>query len=223
MRAFPEAFIGLTETGWMKGSAFVAWLAEFDRFVEWLSIERPVVLFIDGHASHITIDAARFCRDHGIIYHLLVINASFVLQPFDVGIYSELKTNWRKAVSLWAVTNLNSNVDKRTFPAIFKTAWQGIMQASYAVRAFKHAGIFLFNVKAVEYGRLVLGPQVPQEAICQPAIVQPTAELLPIDQSAAPALPTVDANDSDLAVPLRDLFNEDNISAPNVDAISKCN
>ncbi len=124
----------------------------------------------------------------------------------------------------WAVTNLNSNVDKRTFPAIFKKAWQGIMQASYAVRAFKRAGIFPFNVDAVEYGRLVLGPQVPQEAVCQPAIVQPTAELLPIDQSAAaPALPTMDANDSDLAVPLRDLFNEDDISAPNMDAISKCN
>ncbi len=103
-----------------------------------------------------------------------------MLQLFDVGIYSELKTNWRKAVSSWAVTNLNSNVDKRTFPAIFKKAWQGIMQASYAVRAFKHAGIFPFNVEAVEYGWLVSGPQV-QEAICQPAIVQPTAELLPID------------------------------------------
>ncbi len=61
MRAFPEAFIGLTETGWMKGSVFVTWLAEFDRFVEQLSIEWPVVLFIDGHASHITIDAAQFC------------------------------------------------------------------------------------------------------------------------------------------------------------------
>ncbi len=145
-----------------------------------------------------------------------------MLQPFDVGIYSELKTNWQKAVSSWAVTNLNSNVDKHTFPTIFKKAWQGIMQASYAVRAFKCAGIFPFNVEAVEYGRLVSGPQL-QEAVCQPAIVQPNAELLPIDQSAAPALPTVDANDSDLAVPLRDLFNEDDISAPNVDAISKCN
>ncbi len=61
MRAFPEAFISLTETGWMKGTAFVTWLAEFDRFVEQLSIEQPVVLFIDRHASHITIDAAWFC------------------------------------------------------------------------------------------------------------------------------------------------------------------
>ncbi len=61
MRAFPKAFIGLTETGWMKGSVFVAWLAEFDRFVERLSIKQPVMLFIDGHASHITIDAAQFC------------------------------------------------------------------------------------------------------------------------------------------------------------------
>ncbi len=33
----------------------------------------------------------------------------------------------------------------------------------------------------------------------------------------------MDANDSDLAVPLHDLFNDDDISAPNVDAISKCN
>ncbi len=45
----------------MKGSAFVAWLAEFDRFVEWMSIERPVMLFINRHASHVTIDEARFC------------------------------------------------------------------------------------------------------------------------------------------------------------------
>ena len=56
-----------------------------------LKIVCPVILWVDGHVSHLAAQMARFCRVNGIILFILLGNTTFIIQPFDVGIFSELK------------------------------------------------------------------------------------------------------------------------------------
>jgi hypothetical protein len=70
-------------------------------FHPWLiqnSIKLPVILFIDGHKSHVSLEVANLCRNNQIILCCLYPNATHILQPCDVAIFKPLKTSWRKVI-----------------------------------------------------------------------------------------------------------------------------
>ncbi len=98
MEEFSEALYGMTPSGWMTSSTFINWLKSFDAFLKEIKCPRPVILFLDGHASHVTVVAARFARENWIILFLLLQNSTFILQPVDVGIYSQMKLFWKQKV-----------------------------------------------------------------------------------------------------------------------------
>lgn len=62
--SLPEHWgIGRSESGWMSGETFYCFLENV--FVPWLKrnkIRLPVILFIDGHASHLTYHSSRLCE-----------------------------------------------------------------------------------------------------------------------------------------------------------------
>ena len=119
-RDFPDAYYTVTENGWMDRDSFFEFIVYFDAFVSKLGIMRPVILWIDGHTSHIGAASARFCRTNNIILFLLLRNATFVIQPFDVGIFSELKDGWMESVCRWTITHFNELITKKNFPSIFR-------------------------------------------------------------------------------------------------------
>ena len=150
-RDFPEAFYGTTENGWMTMQAWNDWLYHFNEFVNSRQIQKPVVLFVDHYGVHVNREAAEFCHDKGIILYTLLRNATFVLQPFDIGIFSEMKMIFKMKCRDFIAENSEQVVNKVTFPGIFKRTWQEIANADIACTAFRHAGIFPFDAANVEY------------------------------------------------------------------------
>ena len=95
---FPEAIYTQMEKGWMDADSFFEFICYFDAWVKKLKIVHPVILWVDGHMSHLAAQMARFCHVNGIILFVLLGNTMFIIQPFDVGIFSELKQAWVFAV-----------------------------------------------------------------------------------------------------------------------------
>lgn len=57
-----------SDSGWMTGETFYEYIANI--FYPWLlkqKIPLPVILFLDGHSSHITMHTSQFCKEHDII------------------------------------------------------------------------------------------------------------------------------------------------------------
>ena len=84
----------------------------------------------------------------------------FIIQPFDVGIFSELKQAWVSAIHTFMKDNLSLLVTKGTFSRVFKMAWEEIMGdkekvTQLAVNAFRRSSIYPFDSGAVDYSRLV--------------------------------------------------------------------
>lgn len=112
----PHWGVGRSDTGWMKAEVFYEYIANiFYPFLVEKNIQFPVLLFVDGHKSHLTYQLSTLCSDLKIILIALYPNATRILQPADVSAFKPLKSGWKKGLSEWRNKNPHSSVTKKDF------------------------------------------------------------------------------------------------------------
>ena len=87
---------GMSESGWMETANFLEWFKKmFVPAVTPLLQTGPVVLFLDGHYSHLSLQLIHFAKSKGIHLFSFPPHLTHLLQPLDVGVYVVwlLKTN----------------------------------------------------------------------------------------------------------------------------------
>lgn len=118
----PGTKYAVTQSGWMEDYVFENWLQ--DSFVPYkiqeVGNEQPVVLFIDGHASHLTYKIVACAKEYNIILICFPPNSSHALQPFDVGYFSPMKKVWRNVLRNFFRESRLQSVDKAVFPSLLK-------------------------------------------------------------------------------------------------------
>ena len=92
----PPAFYSTSESGWKEQDKF------FHRFkncfppaVNDLLQMGPVVLFLNGPHSHLSIDCLELAKKSNVHPFCLLSHTSHFLQPLDVAVYVPLKTAWK--------------------------------------------------------------------------------------------------------------------------------
>ena len=142
---FEDAHMGRSETGWMDSELFCHWLLTcFIPALESRCVKRPVILFLDGHSTHVSLEASDICVANGIELYCLLEHSSHIMQPLDLRLFSVLKQNWKEAVRAFQVENVGEFVTKRTFAKVFRSAWEKSAQIEIAVKGFVEAGLFPF-------------------------------------------------------------------------------
>ena len=76
--AVPGAIFSNSENGWMTTEIFYNW---FQFFIHCIPPTRPVLLIMDGHASHVTINVIELARENNI--HLLCLPAQLIPHIFS--------------------------------------------------------------------------------------------------------------------------------------------
>ncbi|XP_026465236.1 uncharacterized protein LOC113367875 [Ctenocephalides felis] len=78
---YPKTWsIGRSEKGWMTSENFFEYIGNvFNPFLINESIEKPVVLFLDGHVSHLSYHLCKLCREIGVILVALLPNSTHIL------------------------------------------------------------------------------------------------------------------------------------------------
>ncbi|CAF4828048.1 unnamed protein product [Pieris macdunnoughi] len=147
----PEWGLGKTDSGWMTCEAFFEFIA--DIFHPWLkkeSIPLPVILFVDGHASHLSLQVSQFCEKNGIILIALYPNATHLLQPMDVAVFRTLKEHWKKRVHEWRISNLEAPIlKKKDFPKLLKEVIDTTLNATIFENGFRKYGLFPWHPEIV--------------------------------------------------------------------------
>lgn len=110
-KRIPEKVALSVPTGWGIGRSDTGWMtaAVFHDFIENVfypglmenNITLPVILFVDGHKTHVTIEVSELCRRLKIHLIALYPNATRILQPADVAAFRPLKVGWRKGLREW--------------------------------------------------------------------------------------------------------------------------
>ncbi|XP_023246738.1 uncharacterized protein LOC111643340 [Copidosoma floridanum] len=98
--------LGISDNGWMTTESFYEYITNV--FYPWLleeSIEFPVVIYLDGHSSHMTLPLVFFCRENKIELIALHPNSTHITQPLDIAYFHPLKQTWKKSVLLWKASN----------------------------------------------------------------------------------------------------------------------
>ncbi|KYN12208.1 hypothetical protein ALC57_15605 [Trachymyrmex cornetzi] len=147
--------IGTSDRGWMTAESFYEYITNV--FYLWLktnNIVFPVVLFMDGHSSHLTLPLSNFCRQHEIELIALYPNATHILQPLDVAVFHPLKMVWKKTVNNWRLENNGERLKKDMFAPLFKKTLDSIDLTSMAKNGFQTCGLYPFTPNAVDFNIL---------------------------------------------------------------------
>ncbi|XP_011877480.1 PREDICTED: uncharacterized protein LOC105567310, partial [Vollenhovia emeryi] len=131
-------------SGWMNEDIFVEFLKHFAMYSR-CSKERPVLLLLDNHSSHISVAAINFARGNGIIMLSLPPHCSNKMQPLDVSVYGPFKKAYNTACDSWITNNPGKMMTYHSIPGIVKTAISVSITPRNIVAGFKKTGIQPFN------------------------------------------------------------------------------
>lgn len=137
-------------------------------FFSWVkeqNIEFPIVLFVDGHKSHLILPISTFCKDNGIVLVALLPNATHILQPLDVALFKPLKAAWKNKVTQWRFQNNGEKLKKENFGPLLNEILHTEAHKNSIKNGFKACGLFLFNSESVHYNILLSNENTTQSHI----------------------------------------------------------
>ncbi|KAF6200403.1 hypothetical protein GE061_006706 [Apolygus lucorum] len=112
----------------------------------------PVILFVDGHKSHLSMELSKFCAENEIIVYCLPPNATHIVQPCDVGIFRPLKAAWKNVVRISKQSNIVTT--KLNFAGLFKRAFDSV-KVNVIQKSFEACGLYPLNEDVVDYSKCI--------------------------------------------------------------------
>lgn len=176
--ALPPGSLGLFhETGWMTTDTFVLWLKHFQSYVK-ASPESKVLLLMDGHSSHKSLEAVTFAKKSGIILMCFPAHCTHRIQPLDVSFYGPLKTFYNQECALWLKNHPGRVITQNQIGELFTSAYGKSATIKNATSGFLKTGICPLNphvfpdefFEPAETTNRLLEPEreIDEETFCQP-------------------------------------------------------
>lgn len=139
-----------TASGWMDSSTFCLFLDTMALEASAKSIKFPLVLFVDNHASHVSLAACQKAESLGITMIFLYPNSTFLLQPADVAVFRSMKSMWRKEIQKGK--NIDITINKANFADYFMKAFRQL-SPEVIRNGFRRTGLFPFNAENVDFSK----------------------------------------------------------------------
>lgn len=152
VNSVPETWgIGHSDSGWMKAEVFYEYIGNvFNPHLVENNIKRPVILFVDGHKSHLSYKLSQLCCQLEIILIALYPNATRILQPADVAAFRPIKYGWKKAVMNWRLNHPAEALTKENVAPILDLVVKEIKPETL-VNGFKACGLYPWNSKSIDF------------------------------------------------------------------------
>ncbi|CAH1985428.1 unnamed protein product [Acanthoscelides obtectus] len=148
-----EWAIGLSENGWMKSEIFIDYIQNhLYPHLKQINTRFPIILFVDGHKSHLSLELSEVCTKLEIVLVALYPNCTRIMQPADVANFRPLKSLWKKSVLQWRHENPYCQFGKEHFAPVLETAINGLNKES-TINGFRACGLFPWNPDAPDYSK----------------------------------------------------------------------
>lgn len=150
----------VSDSGWMERPHFLQWAKKL--FIPSVASKLktgPVILFMDGHASHINLALIELSREKNLILMCLPSHTTHALQPLDVGVFGPVKKSWGRILKEYKMETCAQVVDKTVFPGLLKQLWDDSFKAAHLSAGFRRAG--LCPVTKTNIPKSVYSPSLP--------------------------------------------------------------
>lgn len=154
--------------------------------------ENPILLILDNHGSHVSIQAVQKAKDNGITLLTIPPHTSHKLQPLDISVYGPFKGYFNRAMDDWMRNNPGQLVRIGNMSQLVKYAMLNSMTPRNIIAGFEKAGIYPINTEVFQDSDFAAAELTnrPDPAIeHQPEIEeQPTtSEVIAIRHDATPS------------------------------------
>ncbi|XP_060575063.1 uncharacterized protein LOC132732603 [Ruditapes philippinarum] len=143
---------GKSENGYMDGDLFLTWFKEI--FLINCGRERPVLLVMDNHDSHVTLPLVETARLNDVVLLGLPAHTTYILQPLDVKVNGPLKTRFSNLATHLGFANPSLSIGRSRFPVVLRHAIEQTTPSSVR-QAFVATGIVPYNPQAIDKSQLV--------------------------------------------------------------------
>lgn len=145
---------GISDNGWMTKQTFYEYISKvFHPFLVREKIKLPIIYFVDGHSTHLTLQVSQLCVQLGIILIALYPNSTRILQPADVAAFKPLKNAWNNAVLKWRRTNPGKNLTKDLFGPLLHDVVKSSILSNTLVNGFRACGLFPWDKTAINFSK----------------------------------------------------------------------
>lgn len=140
----PGALYECSKNGWTNDEIFLVWLKHFSDNCN-STAEKPVLLILDNHGSHITLAAFQYCRDNHIVMLSLPPHSSHRMQPLDVTFFGPLKAAYRRECDFFMKSKAMVKITPYDISDIFNRAYSNVASIQKGVSGFSATGIYPLN------------------------------------------------------------------------------
>lgn len=146
----PTGSLGLAnspKSGWMTGPLFLKTLEHIQKFTR-CSVNDPILILMDNHESHCTLDAVIYARTNGMVLVTFPPHCTHRLQPLDVAVMGPFKSKLMIAQNDWLTCHPGKTITIHDLAALANTAFTASFTIKNILSGFSKPGIWPFNRNA---------------------------------------------------------------------------
>jgi len=142
MSGLKDDCLGLSHSsGWMTSQNFIHVLEHFVKHTR-TTVDNKVLLILDNHESHLTVEGIDFCKANGVILLTIPPHTSNKLQPLDRTIYGPFKTFYNQACEDWMNTHPGQVLSIYDLAPLCWKAYERSATPANVKAGFQSTGIF---------------------------------------------------------------------------------
>uniref|UniRef100_A0A8C2ZHE7 HTH CENPB-type domain-containing protein n=1 Tax=Cyclopterus lumpus TaxID=8103 RepID=A0A8C2ZHE7_CYCLU len=123
-KGVPDALYGKSPAGYIDSELFRKWFV--GHFLKFAMKERPLLLLMDGHQSHLDPELVRAAQREGVILLCLPPHTSHILQPLDVSFFGPLKADFSGVSGDLSAMSHSFLVSKKEFSRVLRDSYQRV-------------------------------------------------------------------------------------------------
>lgn len=135
--------------GWTDIALFIQYLDHFIKHVK-PTPNNKVLLILDNHISHKSLEATEKARQNGIVLLTLPPHTSSKLQSLDHCVFKSLKVNYSREYSTWMTNHMGRKITEYDIAAIIAPVFLKAMSPANIVSGIQSTGIWPFNSNVIE-------------------------------------------------------------------------
>ena len=140
----PDSIDVANPSGWMSAAYFTEFIKRFFKHTK-CSKDRPVILILDNHDSHISIETIDLSKENGVTLLTLPPHCSRKLQPLDRSVYGPLKTFYNQAANAFMVSHPGKTITIYDVAELVGKADEQALTPRKIRSGFAASGIWPFN------------------------------------------------------------------------------
>lgn len=131
-------------SGWMTDTDFLCYMQHFHQYTR-STPEKPCLLVLDNHGSHMSLPVINFCRENGIVLLTIPPHTSHRLQPLDRTVFGPLKRYVSESCAGKMRSQAGRPLTIYDIPSIVKEALPRAVSIANVCKGFECTGIFPYN------------------------------------------------------------------------------